>query len=159
MNPTLLRITEQIRDRSGPLRQAYLARMAEQAAQGRPRATLACGNLAHVAAACPQAQKAQLLDMTRANLAIISAYNDMVSAHQPYQHYPDRIKAVLAEQGHSAQVAGGVPAMCDGVTQGQVGMDMSLFSRDLIAQATALSLSHNAFDATLLLGICDKIVV
>ncbi len=87
----------------------------------------------------------------------MTSYNDMLSAHQPYQHYPDRIKMVLAEYGHTAQVAGGVPAMCDGVTQGQPGMDMSLFSRDLIAQATALSLSHNVFDATLLLGICDKI--
>jgi len=157
MNPELLAITERIRARSASLRRDYLARMAEQAAQGRPRARLACGNLAHVAAACPSAQKQQLLDMTRVNVAIISAYNDMVSAHQPYQYYPEQIKAVLAEAGHSAQVAGGVPAMCDGVTQGQAGMDLSLISRDLIAQATAVSLSHNAFDATLLLGICDKI--
>ena len=102
-------------------------------------------------------EKGRILDMTRANVGIVSAYNDMLSAHQPYQGYPDIIKGALAELGHSAQVAGGVPAMCDGVTQGQPGMDMSLFSRDLIAQATAVSLSHNTFDATLLLGICDKI--
>jgi phosphogluconate dehydratase len=128
-----------------------------QAAQGRPRAQLACGNLAHVVAACPQAQKSTLMDMTRCNVGIITAYNDMLSAHQPYADYPAQIKAVVSALGHSAQVAGGVPAMCDGVTQGQAGMDLSLFSRDVIAQATAVSLSHNAFDATLLLGICDKI--
>jgi phosphogluconate dehydratase len=110
-----------------------------------------------VVAACPQAQKSTLMDMTRCNVGIITAYNDMLSAHQPYADYPAQIKAVVSALGHSAQVAGGVPAMCDGVTQGQAGMDLSLFSRDVIAQATAVSLSHNAFDATLLLGICDKI--
>ncbi|MGL5843116.1 MAG: phosphogluconate dehydratase, partial [Aeromonas hydrophila] len=124
---------------------------------GKTRAALACGNLAHAVAASSCDEKGRILDMTRANVGIVTAYNDMLSAHQPYQGYPDIIKAALAELGHSAQVAGGVPAMCDGVTQGQPGMDMSLFSRDLIAQATALSLSHNTFDATLLLGICDKI--
>lgn len=157
MNEQLLAITARLVTRSTASRAAYLARMAAQQARGRARGLLACGNLAHVAAACPQAQKASVLDLTRANLAIITAYNDMVSAHQPYQAYPEQIKAALAPLGHSAQVAGGVPAMCDGITQGQLGMELSLFSRDLIAQATALSLSHNAFDATLLLGICDKI--
>ncbi|MFM5740219.1 phosphogluconate dehydratase [Aeromonas veronii] len=150
-------VTARIRERSAVRRQAFLARIQRQAEQGKTRAALACGNLAHAVAACSSDEKGRILDMTRANVGIVTAYNDMLSAHQPYQGYPDQIKAVLAELGHSAQVAGGVPAMCDGVTQGQPGMDMSLFSRDLIAQATALSLSHNTFDATLLLGICDKI--
>ncbi|MCX9114391.1 phosphogluconate dehydratase [Aeromonas veronii] len=150
-------VTARIRERSVARRQAFLARIQRQADQGKTRAALACGNLAHAVAACSSDEKGRILDMTRANVGIVTAYNDMLSAHQPYQGYPDQIKAVLAELGHSAQVAGGVPAMCDGVTQGQPGMDMSLFSRDLIAQATALSLSHNTFDATLLLGICDKI--
>lgn len=150
-------VTARIRERSVARRQAFLARIQRQAEQGKTRAALACGNLAHAVAACSSDEKGRILDMTRANVGIVTAYNDMLSAHQPYKGYPDQIKAVLAELGHSAQVAGGVPAMCDGVTQGQPGMDMSLFSRDLIAQATALSLSHNTFDATLLLGICDKI--
>ncbi|HHQ4449672.1 TPA: phosphogluconate dehydratase [Aeromonas veronii] len=150
-------VTARIRERSVARRQAFLARIQRQAEQGKTRAALACGNLAHAVAACSSDEKGRILDMTRANVGIVTAYNDMLSAHQPYHGYPDQIKAVLAELGHSAQVAGGVPAMCDGVTQGQPGMDMSLFSRDLIAQATALSLSHNTFDATLLLGICDKI--
>ncbi|MGL4251023.1 MAG: phosphogluconate dehydratase [Aeromonas sp.] len=150
-------VTARIRERSTARRQAFMARIQRQAEQGKARASLSCGNLAHAVAASSCDEKGRILDMTRANVGIVTAYNDMLSAHQPYQHYPDQIKAVLAELGHSAQVAGGVPAMCDGVTQGQPGMDMSLFSRDLIAQATALSLSHNTFDATLLLGICDKI--
>ncbi|MEL1218905.1 phosphogluconate dehydratase [Aeromonas hydrophila] len=150
-------VTARIRERSAVRRQAFLARIQRQADQGKTRAALACGNLAHAVAASSCDEKGRILDMTRANVGIVTAYNDMLSAHQPYQGYPDIIKAALAELGHSAQVAGGVPAMCDGVTQGQPGMDMSLFSRDLIAQATALSLSHNTFDATLLLGICDKI--
>ncbi|QNF24626.1 phosphogluconate dehydratase [Aeromonas hydrophila] len=150
-------VTARIRERSAARRQAFLARIQRQADQGKTRAALACGNLAHAVAASSCDEKGRILDMTRANVGIVTAYNDMLSAHQPYQDYPDIIKAALAELGHSAQVAGGVPAMCDGVTQGQPGMDMSLFSRDLIAQATALSLSHNTFDATLLLGICDKI--
>ncbi|MFQ2126399.1 phosphogluconate dehydratase [Aeromonas jandaei] len=150
-------VTARIRERSAARRQAFIARIQRQAEQGKTRAALACGNLAHAVAACSSDEKGRILDMTRANVGIVTAYNDMLSAHQPYQGYPDIIKGALAELGHSAQVAGGVPAMCDGVTQGQPGMDMSLFSRDLIAQATALSLSHNTFDATLLLGICDKI--
>ncbi|WP_429136256.1 phosphogluconate dehydratase [Aeromonas hydrophila] len=150
-------VTARIRERSAARRQAFLARIQRQADQGKTRAALACGNLAHAVAASSCDEKGRILDMTRANVGIVTAYNDMLSAHQPYQGYPDIIKAALAGLGHSAQVAGGVPAMCDGVTQGQPGMDMSLFSRDLIAQATALSLSHNTFDATLLLGICDKI--
>ncbi|WP_429041237.1 phosphogluconate dehydratase [Aeromonas media] len=156
-HPVITEVTSRIRERSVARRQAFLARIQRQAEQGKTRASLSCGNLAHAVAASSCDDKGRILDMTRANVAIVTAYNDMLSAHQPYQGYPDIIKGALAGLGHSAQVAGGVPAMCDGVTQGQPGMDMSLFSRDLIAQATAVSLSHNTFDATLLLGICDKI--
>ncbi|MBS4701640.1 phosphogluconate dehydratase [Aeromonas media] len=156
-HPVITEVTRRIRERSVARRQAFLARIQRQTEQGKTRASLSCGNLAHAVAASSCDDKGRILDMTRANVGIVTAYNDMLSAHQPYQGYPDQIKATLAELGHSAQVAGGVPAMCDGVTQGQPGMDMSLFSRDLIAQATAVSLSHNTFDATLLLGICDKI--
>ncbi|MDX7861302.1 phosphogluconate dehydratase [Aeromonas caviae] len=156
-HPVITQVTNRIRERSTARRARFLARIQRQADQGKTRASLSCGNLAHAVAASSCDEKGRILDMTRANVAIVTAYNDMLSAHQPYQGYPDIIKGVLAELGHSAQVAGGVPAMCDGVTQGQPGMDMSLFSRDLIAQATAVSLSHNTFDATLLLGICDKI--
>ncbi|MFM5605417.1 MULTISPECIES: phosphogluconate dehydratase [Aeromonas] len=156
-HPVITQVTNRIRERSTARRARFLARIQRQADQGKTRASLSCGNLAHAVAASSCDEKGRILDMTRANVAIVTAYNDMLSAHQPYQGYPDIIKGALAELGHSAQVAGGVPAMCDGVTQGQPGMDMSLFSRDLIAQATAVSLSHNTFDATLLLGICDKI--
>ncbi|MFQ2632432.1 phosphogluconate dehydratase [Aeromonas caviae] len=156
-HPVITQVTNRIRERSTARRARFLARIQRQADQGKTRASLSCGNLAHAVAASSCDEKGRILDMTRANVAIVTAYNDMLSAHQPYQGYPDIIKGALAEFGHSAQVAGGVPAMCDGVTQGQPGMDMSLFSRDLIAQATAVSLSHNTFDATLLLGICDKI--
>ncbi|RQM51397.1 phosphogluconate dehydratase [Aeromonas caviae] len=156
-HPVITQVTNRIRERSPARRARFLARIQRQADQGKTRASLSCGNLAHAVAASSCDEKGRILDMTRANVAIVTAYNDMLSAHQPYQGYPDIIKGALAELGHSAQVAGGVPAMCDGVTQGQPGMDMSLFSRDLIAQATAVSLSHNTFDATLLLGICDKI--
>ena len=156
-HPVITQVTNRIRERSTARRARFLARIQRQTEQGKTRASLSCGNLAHAVAASSCDEKGRILDMTRANVAIVTAYNDMLSAHQPYQGYPDIIKGALAELGHSAQVAGGVPAMCDGVTQGQPGMDMSLFSRDLIAQATAVSLSHNTFDATLLLGICDKI--
>ncbi len=156
-HPVITQVTNRIRERSTARRARFLARIQRQTDQGKTRASLSCGNLAHAVAASSCDEKGRILDMTRANVAIVTAYNDMLSAHQPYQGYPDIIKGALAELGHSAQVAGGVPAMCDGVTQGQPGMDMSLFSRDLIAQATAVSLSHNTFDATLLLGICDKI--
>ncbi|MFQ2624688.1 phosphogluconate dehydratase [Aeromonas caviae] len=156
-HPVITQVTNRIRERSTARRARFLARIQRQADQGKTRASLSCGNLAHAVAASSCDEKGRILDMTRANVAIVTAYNDMLSAHQPYQGYPNIIKGALAELGHSAQVAGGVPAMCDGVTQGQPGMDMSLFSRDLIAQATAVSLSHNTFDATLLLGICDKI--
>ncbi|WP_087018227.1 phosphogluconate dehydratase [Thaumasiovibrio subtropicus] len=157
IHPTVNAVTQRIEARSATLRQAFEAKTAAQKAAGKGRGQLSCGNLAHAVAANCQSDKEKILDFTRANVAIISAYNDMLSAHQLYHDYPDKIKTTLADLGHTAQVAGCVPAMCDGVTQGQAGMDMSLFSRDLIAQSTAFSLSHNLFDATLLLGICDKI--
>lgn len=157
INETVLKVTQAIAERSARTRSEYLARVDYQAKQGVNRSKLACGNLAHSVATCSSSGKDRLLDFTTVNVGIITAYNDMLSAHQPYENYPHIIKTILKQNGHSAQVAGGVPAMCDGVTQGQEGMDISLFSRDLIAQATAVGLSHNAFDATLLLGICDKI--
>ncbi|SIO36374.1 phosphogluconate dehydratase [Salinivibrio sp. ES.052] len=158
IHPTLTAVTESLRTRSQATRAAFLHHTQAQADVGKSRASLSCGNMAHAVAASCQQDKHHLLDMTTANLAIISAYNDMLSAHAPYVDYPMKIKTALAPFGHSAQVAGCVPAMCDGVTQGQPGMEMSLFSRDLIAQATAVSLSHNVYDGTLLLGVCDKIV-
>lgn len=157
IQPIIEQVTERIRQRSAQTRQQFLAKTAAQLAAGKGKASLSCGNLAHAIAASCSNEKSNILDLTRSNLAIITAYNDMLSAHQVYKDYPEQIKATLAPLGHTAQVAGGVPAMCDGVTQGQPGMDMSLFSRDLIAQTTAMSLSHNMFDGTLLLGICDKI--
>lgn len=157
IQPIIEQVTERIRQRSAQTRQQFLAKTAAQLAAGKGKASLSCGNLAHAIAASCSNEKSHILDLTRSNLAIITAYNDMLSAHQVYKDYPEQIKATLAPLGHTAQVAGGVPAMCDGVTQGQPGMDMSLFSRDLIAQTTAMSLSHNMFDGTLLLGICDKI--
>ena len=157
MNKIVKQVTENIAIRSADRRDEYLARTRKQATLGKERSNLTCGNLAHSVASCAAAQKSTILDFTRVNIGIITAYNDMLSAHQPYKTYPDQIKTALQKIGHSAQVASGVPAMCDGVTQGQTGMDLSLFSRDLIAQATAIGLSHNTFDATLLLGVCDKI--
>ena len=154
---TIVQVTQRIKERSVELRAAFEDKIKQQAQQGKSRRHLSCGNLAHAIAASEAQEKVQVLDFTKSNVAIVSAYNDMLSAHQPYKHYPDIVKAALKPYGHSAQVAGCVPAMCDGVTQGQQGMDMSLFSRDLIAQATAFSLSHNLFDSTLLLSICDKI--
>lgn len=156
MNKVVLEVTDRILKRSEELRIAYLAQVQSYIEKGKGRSNLTCGNMAHTAAACGGAGS-RLLDFTTLNVGIVTAYNDMLSAHQPYKTYPDQIKQVLSSMGHTAQVAGGVPAMCDGVTQGQDGMDLSLFSRDLIAQATAIGLSHNAFDATLLLGVCDKI--
>ncbi|RJX74245.1 phosphogluconate dehydratase [Vibrio sinensis] len=156
-HPIILDVTQRLTERSLATRNEFLARTQAQAEMGKGRANLTCGNLAHAVAASCSTEKQNILDFTHSNVALISAYNDMLSAHHPYQTYPAQIKQTLAQYGHTSQVAGCVPAMCDGVTQGQAGMDMSLFSRDLIAQSTALSLSHNVFDATLLLGICDKI--
>jgi len=151
-------VTDRIAARSAERRATYLARVEAAREAGVNRAVLSCGNLAHGFAACSPTDKARLAGGRAPNLGIVTAYNDMLSAHQPYQFYPDIIKAAAHEVGGTAQVAGGVPAMCDGVTQGQPGMDLSLFSRDVIAMATAIALSHNMFDAAVFLGICDKIV-
>lgn len=158
MNPILEEVTERIRHRSQANRATYLARIDKQGQAGPSRASLSCSNLAHGMAACSGADKGKLTDELVPNLAIVTAYNDMLSAHQPYEQYPAQIKAAAEGQGAVAQVAGGVPAMCDGVTQGQDGMELSLFSRDVIALSTAVALSHNMFDAAMYLGICDKIV-
>ncbi|SEG36510.1 phosphogluconate dehydratase [Vibrio hangzhouensis] len=157
INSVITKVAQNIVQRSEQSRKTYLENLEHSANKGKLRASLSCGNLAHTVAASTKAEKVSLLDFTKANLAIVSSYNDMVSAHQPYLYYPELIKKALAELGNTAQVAGGVPAMCDGITQGNDGMELSLFSRDLIAQSTALSLSHNTFDGTLLLGVCDKI--
>jgi phosphogluconate dehydratase len=157
-NASLLAITKRIRERSKPTRETYIGRLRAAASKGPHRSTLSCGNLAHGFAACGPRDKAELAGDVTPNLGIVTAYNDMLSAHQPYETYPAIIKDAAREAGAVAQVAGGVPAMCDGVTQGQPGMELSLFSRDVIAMATAVSLSHNMFDAAVYLGICDKIV-
>ncbi len=151
-------VTNTIIARSRATRASYLAQMEKQMRQGVQRGALSCGNLAHGFAACNPSDKAMLAGDRAPNLAIITSYNDMLSAHQPYGSYPEIIKQAARSVGATAQVAGGVPAMCDGVTQGQEGMDLSLFSRDVIAMATAIALSHNMFDAGVYLGICDKIV-
>ncbi len=152
------RITQRIINRSRATRENYLERIALATQKGRTRSRLSCGNLAHGMAACNPTDKKLLAEEQVPNLAIINAYNDMLSAHQPYEHYPKLIKSTATRLGVTAQVAGGVPAMCDGVTQGQAGMELSLFSRDLIAMSTAVSLSHDMFDGVLCLGVCDKIV-
>ncbi len=155
---TVAAITERIRSRSAASRSAYLERMHAARARGPVRGALGCTNLAHAFAAAPAGDKIMLRESKRPNLAIVTAYNDMLSAHQPFERFPALIKQAAREAGATAQVAGGVPAMCDGVTQGEPGMELSLFSRDVIAMATAISLSHNLFDAALYLGVCDKIV-
>jgi phosphogluconate dehydratase len=151
-------VTDRIAARSAETRRDYLGRIERAREAGVYRASLSCGNLAHGFAACSPSDKAKLAGSKALNLGIVTSYNDMLSAHQPYQFYPDIIKDAARSIGATAQVAGGVPAMCDGVTQGQPGMDLSLFSRDVIAMATAIALSHNMFDAAVFLGICDKIV-
>jgi phosphogluconate dehydratase len=151
-------VTERIRARSAAGRSDYLERMDEARLRGSARAGLSCTNLAHGFAASDRTDKDALKLLRWPNLAIVSAYNDMLSAHQPLEKYPAIIKRAAREAGAVAQFAGGVPAMCDGVTQGQPGMELSLFSRDVIAMATAVALSHNMFDSVLCLGVCDKIV-
>ncbi|WP_410012645.1 phosphogluconate dehydratase [Sodalis sp. C49] len=158
MNPTVARVTQRVIDRSLPTRTAYLARIDAARVKTVHRSQLACGNLAHGFAACQPDDKLALKSMTRNDIAIINSYNDMLSAHQPYEHYPQRLKDALHSVGAVGQVAAGVPAMCDGVTQGQDGMELSLMSREIIAMSAAIGLSHNMFDGALYLGICDKIV-
>ncbi len=157
LDSRLAEITDRIRDRSKPRRSAYLDQIARAADAGPARAHLTCGNQAHAYAAMG-ADKDALAAARAPNLGIVTAYNDMLSAHQPFEHYPEIIRRAARSVGATAQVAGGVPAMCDGVTQGQPGMELSLFSRDVIALAAGVALSHNCFDAAVWLGVCDKIV-
>ena len=158
MHKKIEQVTQRIRERSATSRAEYLRRITNAANEGPARNTLSCSNLAHGFAASGKSDKAKLSASVVPNIAIVTAYNDMLSAHQPFAEYPAIIRDAAKQHGAVAQVAGGVPAMCDGVTQGQDGMDLSLFSRDVIALSTAVALSHNMFDAVLCLGVCDKIV-
>jgi phosphogluconate dehydratase len=157
-HPRIVSVTDRIRGRSAGSRAAYLSRTYKAAEAHPARSGLSCANLAHAYAPMSARDKLRLADGSAPNIGIITAYNDMLSAHQPYENFPDLIRRGAKEAGGLAQVAGGVPAMCDGVTQGNPGMEMSLFSRDVIAMSTAIGLSHNVYDAALMLGICDKIV-
>lgn len=158
MNQTILDVTKRIVERSADTRRAYLNKIEAAAQSGRDRTNMPCSNLAHGIAACSAADKSKLQTAGNLNIGIVTAYNDMLSAHQPYERFPSLIRDAAAKAGAVAQVAGGVPAMCDGITQGEDGMDLSLFSRDVIALSTAIALSHDMFDAVMCLGICDKIV-
>ena len=157
-HPMIADVTTRIAARSAEQRSAYLQRLAAAAETGPARGRLACANLAHGFAASDTRDKTALRRMVKPNIAIVSSYNDMLSAHKPFESYPARLKQAVLEAGGIAQFAGGVPAMCDGITQGRDGMQLSLFSRDVIAMATAIALSHDMFDGALLLGVCDKIV-
>ncbi|MCO5784963.1 phosphogluconate dehydratase [Pseudomonas sp. G11-1] len=158
MHPRVIEVTEQLVERSRLSRTAYLQQMATAAARPRGRRDLSCSNFAHGMAGCPAGDKDRLRMVDEVNIGMVTAYNDMLSAHQPYETFPAQIRAALRAFGATGQVAGGVPAMCDGITQGEPGMELSLVSRDVIAMGTAIALSHNMFDAALCLGICDKIV-
>ena len=158
LHSTLAAVTARIEQRSAATRQTYLTVVAQAKKPGPYRGGMGCANAAHAYAAMPANDKLVLRQERQPNLGVITAYNDMLSAHQPYEHYPEKIRAAARAAGATAQVAGGVPAMCDGVTQGEDGMELSLFSRDVIALAAAVGLSHNVFDAALFLGVCDKIV-
>jgi phosphogluconate dehydratase len=158
MHPVTAEVTERIVERSREARADYLERMEAARDAGPGRGKLSCANWAHAFAASPEGDKQRMRDPTAPNVAIVSSYNDMLSAHQPYERFPDIIRKAAHEVKATAQFAGGVPAMCDGVTQGRPGMELSLFSRDVIAMSTAVALTHDAFDAALMLGICDKIV-
>jgi phosphogluconate dehydratase len=158
LHPTIAQVTQTIIERSRESRARYLARIEAMRAEGPGRGKLSCANWAHAFAASPGQDRLRALDPAAPNIGIVSAYNDMLSAHQPMEDYPRIIKAAARKAGATAQFAGGVPAMCDGVTQGRPGMELSLFSRDVIALATGVALSHDAFDAVIMLGVCDKIV-
>lgn len=158
LHPTIDAVTKRIEARSAQSRAAYLEMIAACKPNGFARERLSEGNLAHASAGCAVIDKMELLGVSWPNIGIITAYNDMLSAHEPFENYPEIIRQAAREVSAVAQVAGGVPAMCDGVTQGQTGMELSLFSRDVIAMASAVGLSHNVFDAVLHLGVCDKIV-
>jgi len=158
IHPAIAAVTARIASRSAASRQAYLARIESAIVKGPVRKGLSCTNQAHAFGAFPELDKQLLVGLQQPSIAIVSAYNDMLTAHQPLEEYPELIKRAVREAGAVAQFAGGVPAMCDGVTQGQPGMELSLFSRDTIALSAAVALSHNTFDAALFLGVCDKIV-
>ncbi|CAG0957474.1 phosphogluconate dehydratase [Methylophilaceae bacterium] len=158
MKQSLIEITQRIRERSAPTRQAYLQRMEQAIARPRGADRMGCANVAHAFAALPSNDKLRVVAERAPHIGVVTAYNDMLSAHQPYEVFPSIIRDEAAKHGATVQVAGGVPAMCDGVTQGEPGMELSLFSRDNIAMGTAIALSHDVFDAALLLGVCDKIV-
>ncbi|HYW56070.1 MAG TPA: phosphogluconate dehydratase [Polaromonas sp.] len=158
LHSTVAAITSQIRERSRATREAYLLRLDGAATRAVSVDRMGCGNIAHAVAGMPKDDRFKVVTERAPNIGIVTAYNDMLSAHTPMQSYPDLIKWEARLHGATAQVAGGVPAMCDGVTQGTTGMELSLFSRDVIAMATAVSLSHDMFDAALMLGVCDKIV-
>jgi len=158
INRVVAEVTARLVERSAPSRAAYLARIRAAADRGPARGRLACANLAHGFAAAEPGDKQALRGRTKPNLAIVTSYNDMLSAHQPYADYPAALKQAVIRAGGIAQVAGGVPAMCDGITQGRDGMQLSLYSRDVIAMSTAIALSHDMFDGALMLGVCDKIV-
>ena len=158
MNSSITKVTERIKERSKSSREKYLSDMAKSHQEGVSRQGMSCGNLAHASAGCGTHEKNELHGDTTPNIGIITAYNDMLSAHKPFEHFPQQIRDFAIKHKAVAQVAGAVPAMCDGVTQGQPGMELSLFSRDVVAMSTAVGLSHNLFDAVLCLGICDKIV-
>ena len=158
VHPTVAAITARIIKRSQPTRSAYVAHLHATAGRARSTDRMGCANLAHAVAGIPLDDRFKVVTERAPNIAIVTAYNDMLSAHTPFKTYPDLIKDEVRKHGATAQVAGGVPAMCDGVTQGTEGMELSLFSRDVIAMATAVSLSHDMFDAALMLGVCDKIV-
>ncbi|WP_343590357.1 phosphogluconate dehydratase [Paracidovorax wautersii] len=158
LHSTVHAVTERIREKSRSTRSAYLQQIDKLGSRDRGADRMGCANVAHAFAGMPQNDKLRVVAAKAPNIGIVNAYNDMLSAHAPLQHYPDLIKDEARKHGATAQVAGGVPAMCDGVTQGTPGMELSLFSRDVIAMATAVSLSHDVFDAALMLGVCDKIV-
>ena len=159
IHPKLAEITERIIERSRPTREKYLAKIRSAKQMGRlERNQLGCSNLAHGYAAMPKSIKIEMLQDTVPNLGIITAYNDMVSAHQPFKDFPDQIKDEAQKNGATAQVAGGTPAMCDGITQGYAGMELSLFSRDVIAMSTAVGLSHQMFDSGLFTGELDVLI-
>jgi phosphogluconate dehydratase len=158
LHPTLQAVTQRIRLRSAATRSAYLARIDRLAHRAPGAERMGCANVAHAFAALPGSDKFRVVAEKAPNIGVVTAYNDMLSAHQPYESYPALIRDEARRHGATVQVAGGVPAMCDGVTQGLPGMELSLFSRDSIAMATAVALTHDVFDAVLLLGVCDKIV-
>ena len=158
LNDVIQAVTARISARSTDSRAAYLDMITSRRLAGFARGKLSAGNLAHASAGCGVIEKTELLGARWANIGIVTSYNDMLSAHAPFESYPEILRDEARKNNATAQVAGGVPAMCDGVTQGQEGMELSLFSRDVIAMASAVSLSHDTFDGALHLGVCDKII-